>query len=60
MNLVDSVINRDVVKVTKVLDYGADINAQGEVYGNALQATAALGDEAIVRLLLDRGANVNA
>lgn len=33
---------------------------QGEYYGNALQAAAASSHEQIVKLLLDRSANVNA
>jgi hypothetical protein len=33
----------------------ADVNAQGEKYGNALQAASTLGHEAIVKLLLDKG-----
>ncbi|KLJ06283.1 hypothetical protein EMPG_09287 [Blastomyces silverae] len=43
------------------LERGADVNAQGEFYGNALQAAAAQRDnENIVRMLLERGADVNA
>ncbi|KAF2183428.1 hypothetical protein K469DRAFT_521687, partial [Zopfia rhizophila CBS 207.26] len=43
-----------------LLDAGADVNAQGGHYGNALQA-ASLGDhEQIVKLLLNAGADVNA
>jgi len=38
----------------------ADIEAQDEAYGNALQAASSRGHEAVVRLLLDAGANVNA
>ncbi|KAF8537917.1 hypothetical protein BDD12DRAFT_911128 [Trichophaea hybrida] len=62
---------------TMLLDWGADVNAQGGRYGNALQAAALRGNkggrygnalqaaawrgnEAIVHLLLDRGADVNA
>ena len=48
------------VMVRLLLDRGADINAQGGYYGNALQAAASLENEVIVRLLLDRGADVNA
>ncbi|KAI0883239.1 uncharacterized protein GGS22DRAFT_168217 [Annulohypoxylon maeteangense] len=40
--------------------FGADPNATGEEYGNALTAAAYDGTMNIVRLLLDAGANVNA
>ncbi|CAN9191527.1 unnamed protein product [Alternaria alternata] len=43
-----------------LLDKGADVNAQGGHYGNALQAASAGGHEAMVMLLLDKGADVNA
>jgi hypothetical protein len=36
------------------------VNAQGGRYGNALQAASEGGHEAVVELLLDKGANVNA
>ncbi|KAJ5235397.1 NACHT nucleoside triphosphatase [Penicillium citrinum] len=39
---------------------GADINAQGGHYGNALQAASCEGYPEIVKLLLDHGADVNA
>ncbi|KAJ8108074.1 hypothetical protein ONZ43_g6538 [Nemania bipapillata] len=39
---------------------GADVNAVGGVYGNALQAAAARGFDDTVKLLLDKGADVNA
>jgi ankyrin repeat protein len=49
-----------VVLVKDILDGGADVNAQGDHYGNALQAAASSGNEAVVRLLVDSGADVNA
>ncbi|KAF8142802.1 ankyrin repeat-containing domain protein [Mycena galopus ATCC 62051] len=38
---------------------GIDVNAGGWSYGTALQAASRWGDEGLVRLLLDRDANVN-
>jgi len=38
---------------------GADINAQGEIYGNALQAALVEGQEKIVELFLSKGADIN-
>jgi len=43
-----------------LLDEGANVNAQGGRYSNALQAASFRGHEAVVRLLVDKGANVNA
>ncbi|KAF5337540.1 hypothetical protein D9758_016675 [Tetrapyrgos nigripes] len=43
-----------------LLDKGADVNAQGGKYGNALQAGSFQGDKNLVRILLERGADVNA
>jgi hypothetical protein len=48
------------VTVQKLLDRGADVNAQGGRYGNALQAASSDGHEKVVQLLLDGGADVNA
>jgi ankyrin repeat domain-containing protein 50 len=43
------------------LESGANINAQGAQYGNALQAAAAYGgNEPVVKLLLNHGAEINA
>ena len=43
-----------------LLNQGADFNAEGGTYGNALSAASSSGHEEVVRLLLERGANVNA
>ena len=40
-----------------LLDKGADVNAQGGEYGNALQAALYGGDGKIVQLFLVKGAN---
>jgi ankyrin repeat protein len=44
--------------VQLLLDNGADINAQGGIYRNALQAASENKREKVVRLLLDNGASV--
>ena len=46
--------------VALLLEKGADVNAQGGYYGNALQAASLEGREAVVALLLEKGADVNA
>jgi hypothetical protein len=43
-----------------LLDAGADVNAQGGLFGNALQAASLRGYEQIVKMLLDAGADFNA
>jgi hypothetical protein len=43
-----------------LLDKGAEVNAQGGVYGNALQAASYRGHEQVVKILLNKGAEVNA
>ena len=42
------------------LNKGADVNAQGGCFGNALQAAAWKGNIDAVRFLVDKGADVNA
>lgn len=49
-----------LVKAKALIDAGANVNAQGGLYGNALQAAAASRFTKVVELLLDHGANVNA
>ncbi|KAK4953924.1 hypothetical protein LTR10_008528 [Elasticomyces elasticus] len=46
--------------VRALLEAGADVNAQGGKYGNALQAASYKGHMEIVDTLLAHGANVNA
>jgi len=43
-----------------LLDRGAEVNAQGGAFGNALQAASRGGHEKVIQVLLDRGAKVNA
>ncbi|KAH7324347.1 ankyrin repeat-containing domain protein [Stachybotrys elegans] len=46
--------------VIKLLEFGADPNAAGEEYGNALTAACHDGTTEIVQALLDKGADINA
>jgi hypothetical protein len=39
-----------------LLEKGADLNAQGEYYGNALQAASEGGHEVVVKMLVGWGA----
>jgi len=43
-----------------LLEYGADVNAQGGDYGTALQAASYGGHDRVVQRLLENGADVNA
>jgi hypothetical protein len=49
-----------VLLIGKLLEDGANVNAQSGKYGNALQAASFQGDEAVVRLLIENDADVNA
>ncbi|KAJ7718038.1 ankyrin repeat domain-containing protein [Mycena olivaceomarginata] len=42
-----------------LLSKGADVNAQGGRYGNALQAAVSQGHDKIVQVLVDKGEDVN-
>lgn len=44
----------DVVQL--LLNQGADVNAQGGEYGNALQAASVGVNKEVAQILLDRGA----
>ncbi|KAI2603684.1 ankyrin repeat-containing domain protein [Hypoxylon sp. NC1633] len=46
--------------VRMLLDHGADVNAQGGDYGNALQAASVQGHGKVVQILLDYGADIHA
>ncbi|CAG7915948.1 unnamed protein product [Penicillium olsonii] len=54
------VSNGDLNAIKTLLDQGADVNAPGGIYGNALTVAASRGKLDALRLLLDRGADVNA
>ncbi|CAI6225932.1 unnamed protein product [Periconia digitata] len=53
-------LHRHKGMVKLLLEKGADANAQGGYYGNALQLASFTGCKAIVKLLLEKGADVNA
>ncbi|KAJ8108903.1 hypothetical protein OPT61_g7845 [Boeremia exigua] len=53
-------INDDLDVLNCLISKGADVNAQGGYYGNALQAASAGGHEQVVKMLLDKDADVNA
>ena len=57
--LYSAVLRGDLVAVKMLLDAGADVNAQGELYGNALEVAADRGYKDVVHLLLENGADVN-
>ncbi|KAI6780066.1 Ankyrin repeat domain-containing protein 50 [Emericellopsis cladophorae] len=53
-------LNGHTQVVELLLKEGADVNAEGGGYSNALQAASSEGHAEIVRLLLEKGADVNA
>ena len=52
------VILKEIVQM--LLERGADVNAEGGGYGNALQSASHNDHQEIVQVLLKRGADVNA
>lgn len=46
--------------VVRLLERGVNINAEGHIYGSALQAASVRGHESIVRVLLENGADMDA
>ena len=44
----------------QLVEKGAEVNAQGGVYSNALQVASARSHDQVVQLLLENGADVNA
>ncbi|KAF8233575.1 ankyrin, partial [Tricholoma matsutake] len=46
-------------QVQRLIEKGADVNAQGGRYGNALHAATWNGNQEIVKLLIKKEANVN-
>jgi len=46
--------------VSLLLENKVDVNAQGGLFGNALEAASRQGHEQVVRMLLDEGADINA
>jgi predicted kinase len=56
----DAAYQVGTANVRKCLEEGAEINEPGGIYGNALQAASYIRDVDAAKLLLDRGADVNA
>jgi ankyrin repeat protein len=57
--LLQAIENGNDVIAKLLIGNGADVNAEGGQYKNALQATSWKGSEQIVKLLLDNGVDVN-
>ncbi|CAG8126167.1 unnamed protein product [Penicillium salamii] len=58
--LTSAALDGNLNSIRLLLNQGADVNAPGGVYGNALAAAASRGKLDIINLLLDRGADANA
>lgn len=43
-----------------LMDAGAEVNAQGGYFGNALQGASYRGHEKVIRILVNAGAKINA
>jgi len=44
--------------VRVLIELGADIKAQGGLFGNALQAAASRGHDSVVRVLIELGPDI--
>jgi ankyrin repeat protein len=53
-------MGKPVLQGTVLINGGADVNAQGGYYSNALQAASAEGHDKVVQMLIDAGADMNA
>ncbi|CAI7640895.1 unnamed protein product [Penicillium bialowiezense] len=54
-----SIVNDDLDLINLLLDHGADVNAQGGLHGSVLHAAVFSGRYKVVKLLLERGADIN-
>jgi ankyrin repeat protein/nucleoside phosphorylase len=58
--VLDTKHNNSTMADLDLRSVGANVNAQGGYYGNALEASSARGHLEVVKLLVDKGADVNA